>query len=143
MNRLGQLAFFFGSDWFSQVIETKHIVQKIPSILALMPIRDKFTAHRQQDFPRNDDCLSLGFNEFGLAPGLLGSIKNPGSVVIQFQFPTKKRHPFLVKYNSPSVSSIECINSKNNLIIFTPTMLHQRILNETVSLLEYFFSFQL
>lgn len=52
IGHLGQLCYFFTSKWFRSAVEKKDIALKIPSILALMPLRNKHSAHRQQDAPR-------------------------------------------------------------------------------------------
>jgi hypothetical protein len=49
IGRLGQLACFFESDWFSSIAGEAQVAAKIPSILALMPIRNKHTAHRHSN----------------------------------------------------------------------------------------------
>lgn len=143
INRLGQLAFFFRSKWFKKVVyEEGHIASSIPSILALMPIRNKFTAHRQQDYSRkSDDCLNLGLHQYGLKHALVGPIGKPEAVRIEYQFPTKQRNDLLEKYHSAPVQDIECFGDSNNLIIFTPTKIHPKILRETIKLMESFFDF--
>lgn len=142
IGRIGQLAYFFESDWFGEVIQEADVASKIPSILALMPLRNKHSAHRQQDKPWKDDCSSLGFNEYGLKHSLVGMNDNPESVKIQYSFPTKQRHPLLSKYHPSLIPDIEYLGEANNLVIFTPTKIHQRIVNEAVCLLETFFEFQ-
>jgi len=46
------------------------------------------------------------------------------------------------KYHPSSVPDIEHFGGNNNLVIFTPTKIHQKIVNEAISLLELFFGFQ-
>jgi len=142
IGRLGQLCSFFESEWFSTVVGKANIAFKAPSILALMPLRNKHSAHRQQDDPRKDDCSSLGFNEFGLKHGLIGFGEEPKNVNIQYSFPTKQRHPLLKNHCPSPIPDIEHFGENNNLVIFTPTKIHQKIVNEAISLLELFFGFQ-
>lgn len=142
IGRLGQLAAFFESTWFRSVVKENVIAGEIPSILALLPIRNKHTAHRQQDDPRHDDCSSLGLNEFGLKHGLAGSITNPEIVYLKYSFPSKQRHRLLDKYCPLPVNDIEHLGQNNNLTIFTPTKNHPTIINETISLLQFFFGFK-
>lgn len=142
IGRLGQLACFFESEWFSSKAGEAQVAAEIPSILALMPLRNKHTAHRQQDDPRKDDCSSLGLNEYGLKHVLVGLNKNPEIVNLQYSFPTKQRHHLLNKYHPLPIDGIEHLGSNNNLTIFTPTKIHSKIMSEAISLLELFFGFQ-
>ena len=142
IGRLGQLAKFFESKWFGSVVKENIIAGVIPSILALLPIRNKHTAHRQQDAPRDDDCSSLGLNEFGLKHGLAGSITNPEIVYLKYSFPSKQRHRLLDKYHPSPVNDIEHLGQNNNLTIFTPTKNHPTMIAEVISLLQFFFSFK-
>lgn len=142
IGRLGQLACFFESEWFSSIVGEAQVAAKIPSVLALMPIRNKHTAHRQQDAPRRDDCSSLGLNEFGLKHGLAGSITNPEIVHLKYSFPSKQRHRLLDKYRPLPVNDIEHVGQDNNLIIFIPTKNHPTIIEEAISLLQHFFGFK-
>jgi len=143
IGRLGQLCYFFTSKWFRSAVEKKDIALKIPSILALMPLRNKHSAHRQQDAPREeDDSPCLGFNEYGLKHALVGYGREPENVNIQYSFSTKQRCILLKKYHPSPVFDIEHLGKDNNLVIFTPTKIHQKIVNESVNLLELFFGFQ-
>lgn len=142
IGRLGQLATFFESRWFGSVVKENVIAEEISSILALLPIRNKHTAHRQQDAPRHDDCSSLGLNQFGLKHGLVGPNTNPEIVHIEYSFPSKQRHRLLDKYHPSPINGIEHLGQNNNLTIFTPTKNHPTIINETITLLQLFFSFK-
>jgi hypothetical protein len=146
--RLGQLYTLFCSKWFKVYVEDVKGV--IPSICALIPIRNKFAAHRQQDSPSkyNDDCKSLGLQCFGLLPGLSKKIL-PGEELeilkdslisrkdckIVYQFPTKQR--YCLK-DSPAVVGIEYLNEVNNIIQFTPSENHPAIIKESLCLIEMF-----
>ncbi len=140
IGRLGQLDYFFESDWFGESLDKKQIALTIPSILALMPLRNKHSAHRQQDDPRPGDCGSLGLNEFGLRHGLASRTLDSEQVHFQYSFPTLKREPLLEKYHPSPVDEIEFFGS-NNIVNFAPTQVHGRIMNETMRLLEQFFGF--
>ena len=142
IGQLGQLDNFFESDWFGKAIKKSDIALKIPSILALMPLRNKHSAHRQQDYPREDDCASLGLNQYGLKHSLIWLNNSPEIINIQYSFPTKQRNSLLKRYCPSPISDVEHIGENNNLVIFTPTQIHQKIMNEAISLLELFFGFQ-
>lgn len=142
IGRLGQLCAFFESEWFSDVTGSNNIALKVPSILALMPLRNKHSAHRQQDDPRKDDCSSLGLNEFGLKHGLVGFGDEPERVNIQYSFPTKQRHPLLKSYTPSEIPNIEHFGENNNIVTFTPTKIHQKVVSEAIDLLELFLGFQ-
>ena len=140
INRVGQLACFFRSDWFKNAVPEQAIASKIPTILALQPIRNKFTAHRQIDAPRHDDCSNLGLlNRYGLSHVLSGPIGKPEEVRIKYQFPTKQRDSLLDKYHIPAVPDVEHFGDTNNLVIFRPTDIHSVVLKEVVELLEEVF----
>ena len=142
IGRLGQLSYLFESDWFSSEVGEAQVAAEIPSILALMPIRNKHVAHRQQDAPYKDDCPNLGLNEYGLKHGLVCLNKTPEIVNLQYSFPSKQRHPWLDKYHPSPVAGIEHLGSSNNLTVFTPTMIHSKIMEEAIGLLQRFFGFQ-
>ncbi|MGD2168712.1 MAG: hypothetical protein PVI40_00530 [Chlamydiota bacterium] len=142
IGRLGQLYYFFSSDWFGEFIKKSDIALKIPSILALMPLRNKHVAHRQQDYLGKGDCDSLGLNEYGLQHCLSGKTNDPELINIEYSFPTKQRHFLLKKYHPLPVHHIEYLGENHNLITFTPTTLHQTLTNEAIDLLELFFNFK-
>lgn len=148
INRMGQIYKAFISPWFRNYINQENAQNIIPTICALEPIRNKFTAHRQQDDPRNDDCDSLGIQHFGLIPSIVGKIQSSDKsnlltpyVIdpksnLSYDFPTKQRLFKDKKY--PAVEGIEYIGKNNNVIIFTPTINHPVILKEIFLLLEKF-----
>jgi hypothetical protein len=142
IGRLGQLATFFESKWFGSVVKENVIAGEIPSILALLPIRNKHTAHRQQDAPRHDDCSTLGLNQFGLRHGLVGPNTNPEIVHLEYSFPSKQRHRLVEKHHSVPINDIEYLGENNNLTFFTPTKNHPKIIAEAISLLQLFFGFK-
>ena len=110
--------------------------------MALQPLRNKFTAHRQIDKPWKDDCLSLGLQQHGLRHGLAYPIGKPENVRIEYQFPTKQREKLLDDHKVPAVSGIEHFGEKNNLVIFRPTEIHSNIVNEVICLIEKFFDIE-
>jgi len=110
------------------------IASTIPTTLALKPIRNKYTAHRQIDPPRDDDCQNQELQQHGL----VFPIGKPEQTRITYDFPTKQRDPLLKKYQSKPVASIE-VSKDNTSIIFTPTRIHQVIIKEIIKLLEQFF----
>ncbi len=143
INRVGQLMYFFTSDWFKSVINHEEVIAaKIPTILALMPIRNKFVSHRQIDKPRDDDCENLGLQQFGLMQSLSGPIGKPEETRIEYSFPTNQRDKLLKKYHLKAVADVEYLGENNNLVIFTPTLNHQVITNEVINLLEAFFGIE-
>lgn len=139
INRVGQLAYFFRSEWFNKVVLKEVVASMIPSILALQPLRNKFTAHRQMDAPRDDDCPSLGLNQHKLMHKLSYPIGKPEEVRIKYSFPTKQREKLLDDYDIPAVNGIEHLGESNNLVIFQPTEIHSVIVKEVIELLEKFF----
>ena len=142
LTRIRQLEYFFKSKWFQKVINASDIASTIPSILALQPLGNKFTAHRQQDYPAHDDCQDLGFNQLGLKHMLTSPVDHPENVLIEYQFPTKQRNNLLKLYHPAPVKDIECLEANNNIVIFTPTKIHSEILKEIDNLLEMFFGFK-
>lgn len=151
INRLGQLYYFFrgtkkNPSWFLEVVNEKDLATSIPSILALIPLRNKFTAHRQQDFSKkenkeNDDCPNLGMHRYGLKHCLAG-ISGSTNVNITYDFLMIQRNELLKEYHpSSGVQGIEYFQDKYTIITFTPTKIHSEVLNQILSLLEKFFNF--
>lgn len=143
INRIGQLVYFFKSDWFNKIVPEEVVAAKISSCLALQPFRNKFTAHRQIDYPAKDDCPSLGLNQHKLLHGLSYPIGKLKEVRIDYQFPTKQRDSLLKKHHIPAVRGIEHFEDSNNLVTFRPTEIHSVIVKEVIELLEIFFIFPL
>jgi hypothetical protein len=139
MNRVGQLAYLLKSDWFTKVVPKKIVASTALNILALQPLRNKFSAHRQIDKPWKGDCLSLGLQQHGLRHCLASPIGKPEEVRIEYQFPTKQREKLLDDHKIPAISGIEHFSGNNNLVIFRPTENHSTIVNEVISLIERFF----
>lgn len=140
INRLGQLFYLFTSKWFKNIVPELQIAEKIPTILALMPIRNKYVAHRQQDLPRNDDCHSLGLHQHGLYPTLIGE-NHPETMHLAFKFPTKQRNELLKKYRTNAVQDVEHFGDNNHIVSFIPAKIHSVVICECVNLIERFFSF--
>ncbi len=161
LNILGQIYYLFESEWFTKYVKKEVISSKIPTIYALIPIRNKYSAHRQQDAPYKDDCPSLGFNCFGLMPGIMGKInrlssekiisnnlpkiitrKNLYKIItseedhLVYNFPTKQRLP--KEYPRLPVKDVEHIGEANNIIQFIPTQVHPIIINEILDLIRVF-----
>jgi hypothetical protein len=53
-NRLGQLYTCITSDWFQEYVPKDKLPLLCPSILALIPYRNKYAAHRSLDQPRKE-----------------------------------------------------------------------------------------
>ena len=174
LNRLGQIYFFFNAAWLHDFFcgikkQDSHSTQecglyqkldgelctKIPAIFALIPIRNKFTAHRQQDKPWSDDCASLGLNVAGLMPGFGGKIPETINVEelargepeifcktifdtskpnsrIHYSYPTNQR---LLSDDHELVSGIEFFGN-NMVIVFSPTEQHKKIVEEILDFVE-------
>lgn len=142
INRLGQLAYLLKSDWFTKVVPEEIVASTALNILSLLPLRNKFTAHRQIDKPWKDDCLSLGLQQHGLRHWLAYPIGKPENVRIEYQFSTKQREKLLDKHKVPVISGIEHFGDKNKHVIFRPTENHYNIVNEVISLIERFFDIE-
>lgn len=160
INRIGQLYYLFRSNWFTgKYIDKKQLGILIPSILALMPIRNKNVSHRQQDYSRNDDLKSVGLNDFGLLPVLQRKIQNDDLEMlmknanseeitiqdikemnkgskIRYSFPTLQRDD-LLKGISP-ILGIEYVGGNNTVILFCPTDQHKTVLEEVFNIIELF-----
>ncbi len=135
LNVLGRLEAFFRSTWFCQNdLLRDSLPSRIPTLLSLMPIRNKVASHRQQDAPQGDDCKSLGLNVHKLMPGLL-NVAGERGWKIKYAFPTNQRHKLLK--GLPRVGKIEYFCS-NNVIIFCPSDQHETIIREALDLMELF-----
>lgn len=141
LNRLGQLSYFFKSDWFCGQVSEPSIASAIPSILALLPIRHKLAAHRQIDVPRKGDSPNLGFNQFKLLNTVKGPIGNPQAARISYSFPTNEREKLLEIHRPTPIANVEYFGGSNHIVIFTPTQIHPTILAETFNLMELFLGY--
>lgn len=148
INRLGQLYYFFKSEWFHALFclniyksrertcgescELRDILQKnIPMILALMPLRNKISAHRQQDYPHKDDIKHLGANVNTLKAMGVGKVGKKLSHIC-YSFPTDQR----LLENCPAITGVEYLGV-NNIVVFEPSVQHQRIMNEIVTFIDF------
>lgn len=159
INRIGQVYYFVKSDWFNAYIPQSDLPSLIPTVLALVPLRNKISAHRQQDYPYKDDCKSLGFHKFGLKSRLGGKIANSNALrgnkeeetgiilwsdvkksfigmQIQYSFPTKQRDKLLD--NCPRIDGFEYLGGENNIIFFQPSIHHQIIMDQIFIIIEKF-----
>lgn len=136
LNRLGQIAYFFKSPWMKELITDEELVPRIPTILALLPIRNKHTAHRQADKERTDDIKDLGIHQFGLTHLISGTIGNPQESCIEYQFPTRQRDKLLKDHFDGAVPGVEHLGHTNNIVIFRPTHEHGVIMHEIIDALE-------
>lgn len=155
LNRLGQVYYFLMSSWIHNSIcnierikkgecaskKCKYeflLIKHVPILLALMPIRNKITAHRQQDYPASDDCTDIGFNFYKLqhiSSGPTGSIPS-----IQYTLSSvNQRNKILERYSIPAVSEVEYSNngSFNGFIVnFKLSDLHPKIITGILNLIE-------
>lgn len=137
ITHLGKLFYFFNSCWFGTICDKKKIAITIPTILALLPIRNKITVHNQNDDSRNDDCSSPGLNSHGLFPIKSGRI-NDQKIKIKYSFPTKQRCHLLKRFHPSPVTGIEFFGKENMIIEFIPSEQHSIIANEIFTLLKHF-----
>jgi hypothetical protein len=182
LNAMGRIYYFFTSEWLhASVCPIKSkclrdgtrpcefntlLRSEIPTLLALIPLRNKIAAHRQQDRPWKDDIKSLGFNCFGLLPSLevsqvteddIKELENLESQKltfdelkkaligkgyrIRYSFATNQRE---VRLDSSAIKGIEYLGKNNggnnNVIIFKPAEHHSKIIKEIIKLTELLFS---
>ncbi|MDT3618403.1 hypothetical protein ACP26H_07915 [Cronobacter sakazakii] len=121
LNRLGQLYYFFKSD-FIQVSEAE-----IPNILKVMPLRMKYSAHRSVDAPRSRDGDLLVMMDI--------SVPNIHSIRLYYgEDENKKINP-----NECSrgfcVPRVDLNGNRDDLVIFLDYE-HQKIMTEIDQVLD-------
>jgi len=140
-NILGKIFNLFRSKWFEKYVGKESRRNLVPSILALIPIRHKFAAHRQQDYhsePRKDDTENLSVNLIGLLPSSRWD-NDLNKIKICYLFPTKQR---IELRNQLAVEGIEFLgeNNEDNYLQFVPTDCHNTVISEIFTILNVFFS---
>lgn len=150
VNRLGQIYYMFISLWFkSYLAKESELVDLCPTILALMPFRNKFTAHRSIDAPRKETIsekenhASIPFVVKWSGPIL---DRDPNKIswdtmFVIYQITISKneknmRDKILVNYHPEVVKDVEIFVGETIFITFVPTKCHSMILEEIVRTIE-------
>ncbi len=144
LNRLGQIETLITAPWFKTYITEETLVNFCPKIFALMPLRNKFTAHRSIDDPRNEtesQKASQASIPFGIqSRGPIGGLpKVSYSIKIAKEERRDSRKTLLATYHKLPVQEIEHFSETEVWITFTPTKHHEEICSEIVTVLRYFF----
>lgn len=141
LNRLGQIETLFTSEWFKNYMSAEELVKYCPIIFALMPFRNKFTAHRSIDDPRNETpsqmashaSIPLGISsrgKVGERPNVNYTIK-----VQRAERENPKKTPLAIYQKSP-IGDIEFFTEDEVFLTFIPTKHHQKICLEIVTVLK-------
>lgn len=155
LNRLGQVHTLLTSNWFKKNVKESAIARLCPSILALMPFRNKHTAHRSVDGPRGESPQQLAMHAsipFGqIWEGSKVEIDQQGRPVWQEEIHITykitidrneklNRSPILKEHKTNFVQGIEHVGSKDSSdlwLSFTPSKHHTIICNEIFSIIEH------
>jgi hypothetical protein len=148
LNRLGQIETLFTSKWFVKLIKKKDLAIICPTILALLPLRNKFASHRSIDDPgketdsqiESQSTLPFGVNWRGRASGIINSF-DYDSLFISYDIKISLLHrsSILRSHKIPLVSDIEIFTGEEIFIMFIPTKHHQKICNEIVNAIQKVF----
>ncbi len=156
LNRLGQVFALITSDWFKKRVNESDIAFLCPIVLALIPFRHKFGAHRSIDNPKKETDSQKG-NHASLPFGLMWIGRNNNSHNIKdmatnllsssigYQLKIAKneklnRSPILQKHHPLPIDEIEIFTTEEIFITFTPTKHHDKICHEIIKVIEKFFT---
>ena len=144
LNRLGQIDALITSEWFKRQIGETELANLCPIILSLMPLRNKFAAHRSIDY-RRDETNSQLINHASVPLGLkwtsfsVSDDVHEYSVVYRIKIYCKDRHKILRACERPPIDKIEIFGNDEIWIFFILSKQHAYICAEIIKIVEAFF----
>lgn len=140
-NRLGQIYSCITSDWFQDYVKKEQLPFLCPSILALIPYRHKYAAHRSLDRPWGESqSQHESHSNIYLYNEWHGKIGDPRMLIgYQIKIDKKDRCKILTNYHPLPVQNFEFFSDKEIFIDFVPTDHHNRIIHETFETLTQLF----
>lgn len=153
LNRMGQILALFTSDWFKESVGENDLAFLCPTILALIPFRNKFASHRSLDQPRKETS-SQKANHASMPFGLrwMGTASSDSDLYtwdmnsnIAYQIKISKNEPLnrskiLVSHHPLRVDGIEIFVEEEIWITFIPVKNHDIICNEIFNVIQRFFA---
>ncbi len=161
LNVLGRIEKIITSHWIEEYFTQQEVFSMVPSILSMMPLRNKYFAHRSFDDPRSNENLILKPNKVVLSEkrrgelayaiqthlslGLMGtwmSINHEKPhLSYEIKIDVKDRHFILKKYLKNPKNDIEYFknDAETGFIQFTPSKHHPQIMLEIKKFFEELF----
>lgn len=141
MNRLGQLKALLTSAWFKKYISRERLAELSPIILALVPLRNKFTAHRSIDDPRHEtDYQKAMHASLPFVITTRGTNKNTYNVAYDIKIAKNDRDKLLTALHSDLIEEVEIFSNQQEIwISFQPTRHHALICDEITGTIKGFF----
>lgn len=143
LNRLGQIYSCLTSEWFQKYVTKDRLPLLCPSILALIPYRNKYSAHRSLDRPYTESqSQHESYSNITLYNGWHGkSDRSDMHIGYQIKISAKDRCKLLVMYHPLAVQDFEHFTGQDEIFIdFVPVKHHDRVISEayeTIRLLFY------
>jgi hypothetical protein len=145
-NRLGQIDFLFRSTWFKKYVAESDLAILCPTILALLPFRNKFGAHRSIDATRGESAsqqashasLPFGLTWMGKADRDTYLKHDVSAMNIGYQIKIAKNHrdSKLEAQKIPAVDEIEIFGKEEIWITFIPAKHHDKICAEIIKIVK-------
>lgn len=151
LNRVGQLHTLLTSKWFKNYISEAELSQLCPTLLAVMPLRNKHTSHRSIDDPINEDDYKQAFaasiplivtwqGKSSLERGKIDVSTSNICYSLQIsRHAPKNRSLILTKHHANPVSEVEIFTDETIFIHFILTLHHSRIMTEIMNVLKKIF----
>ena len=148
LNEIGNLEKKITSDWLGKYIDKIRIVQMMPSFLAIIPLRHKWSAHSARDYPhsREKECdptdlriQNDSISNLDIQQTWIGTIGSPGMLSFSIDVVEISRHRLLK--DIPLIKGIEKSKNALNLysIDFIPSLHHPKIEKELINFFENIF----
>jgi hypothetical protein len=141
-NRLGQYYSCITSDWFQEYVKEEKLVSLCPSILALLPYRNKYSAHRSLDDPKGESLSQHeSFSNVYLVNEWFGKVDHSEMHIgYQIKIGAKHRCHLLKRWLPLPVKDIEHFTDQDEIFVdFIPYHHHDRVISEAFRTLQQLF----
>lgn len=146
LNRLGQVYTLLKSKWVQRYLMEENLAVYCPTILSLIPLRNKFASHRSIDDPRgetptqlaNHAALSYGVNWGGkkITNDSLALEFDGLNIVFKIQISKNHRSLILTKFHPTLTNDIEEFSGETLWVNFTLTNNHPIICDEIINVIK-------
>lgn len=141
-NRLGQMYACITATWFQKYITLDRLPALCPTILALIPYRHKYAAHRSLDRRRGESqSQHESLSNIFLYTGWHGKVDHLDMHIgYQVKISNKDRCKVLATYHPSPVQEIEHFTDNDEIFIdFVPFKHHKRVISEVFETLKQLF----
>lgn len=144
-NRLGQIHALITSNWFENYINERDIAVLCSSILAIIPFRDKQSAHRSFDRPLDPsktkrtetDSQRESHSDLLLFFRWVGKVDDPElNLIYELKIAKDNRSKLLANYHPLPVSDFEHFTDDEIFVSFIPNKHHNQIMCEILKIFE-------